>query len=177
MITSNQQILICIIIGIIFIFLFYKQSENFATNTEAINNIASLYNAANLTATNINATGSVNATGNVEGGGIVSQKDAWIKGNLVVSNSVNATGNVEGGGIVSQKDAWIKRNLVVSGEFKTPVDMTVKGANGWLALYDDATTRGRKTMCDDGYYVAGFIQDEKSPQYAVYPQCRKLPGF
>jgi hypothetical protein len=60
-ITSNEQILIVIIIGIIVIFFIYNRSEDFLTNTEAVNNIASLYNASNLTATNISATGNLSA--------------------------------------------------------------------------------------------------------------------
>jgi hypothetical protein len=41
----------------VILFLLYNKAENFVTNTEAINNIASLYNTGNLTANNINATG------------------------------------------------------------------------------------------------------------------------
>jgi hypothetical protein len=59
--TSNEQILICIIIGmsIIIIFLLYNKSEGFNSifATEAINNIASMYNKDTLTATNINTAG------------------------------------------------------------------------------------------------------------------------
>jgi hypothetical protein len=46
---------------LIIIFLLYKQSENFVTNTEAINNIVSMYNDGTLTATNITTTDTVNS--------------------------------------------------------------------------------------------------------------------
>jgi hypothetical protein len=64
-ISSNHQILIIIIIGIIVIVFLYNRSEGFnsLSATEAVNNIASLYNTGTLTATNISATGDVNATG------------------------------------------------------------------------------------------------------------------
>jgi hypothetical protein len=72
--TSNEQILICIIIGIIVIFVLYNQSEGFATNTEAINNLASLYNNGTLTATNISATGTVSTFGSPTG----TNPNQWI---------------------------------------------------------------------------------------------------
>jgi hypothetical protein len=69
MVSSNKQIVICIIIGIIIIFLFYNRSENFTTPssttplsaTEACQNVASMYNQNNITATNITATGNLGA--------------------------------------------------------------------------------------------------------------------
>jgi|688.fasta_scaffold2215855_1 hypothetical protein len=69
MITSKHQILIGIIIGIIIIFFLYNRSEDFTTPssttplsaTEACQNIASVYNAGTLSATNINATGTLTA--------------------------------------------------------------------------------------------------------------------
>jgi hypothetical protein len=87
MISSNQQILICIIIGIVIIFFLYNRSEGFVTSTEAVNNIASLYNTGNLTATNISATG-----------GIVSDKDVLIKGTI--------TGGGGALNLVSPTDVW-----------------------------------------------------------------------
>jgi hypothetical protein len=61
MISSNQQILIVIIIGIVIIFLLYNRSEDFATTSESIANLASMYNASTLTANNINTTDTINA--------------------------------------------------------------------------------------------------------------------
>jgi hypothetical protein len=88
-ISSNQQILICIIIGIIIIFLFYKQSEGFATNTEAIQNITSLYNKDNLTATNIIATGSMWTTDITANGTI---KAAGLNSPVIVGDLVSPGG-------------------------------------------------------------------------------------
>jgi hypothetical protein len=56
MISSNQQILIVIVIGIVIIFLLSNRSEDFATTSESIANLASMYNASKLTANDIKAT-------------------------------------------------------------------------------------------------------------------------
>ncbi len=58
--------------------MYLKNSENFATNTEAIENIVSMYNAGNLTATNFKATNEIIADGNIAGN------------NLYVGNTVYA---------------------------------------------------------------------------------------
>jgi hypothetical protein len=75
-ISSNQQILICIIIGIIVIFFLYNRSEDFAPSTESVNIISSLYNAANLTATNIKVTGDISSTGTTHFTGMGT--DTWF---------------------------------------------------------------------------------------------------
>jgi len=218
----NKRILDFLILAIIVIvFLWFLQKnknehlDSTPLSNEAIQSIASVYNKDNLTATNINATGTLNVgngankfqiiqfmQGDTSSLSILPLKpdgtlnwdnnillrggkdnNIWTNKNITTTESINATGNILGGGLIAEKDAYIKGVLSVGGQlnapggFKTPVDMTVRNANGWLALYNAADTRGRKTMCDDGYYVAGFIQDATSPQYAVYPQCRKLPGF
>jgi len=56
MISSNQQILIVIVIAIVIIFLLSNRSEDFATTSESIANLASMYNASKLTANDIKAT-------------------------------------------------------------------------------------------------------------------------
>jgi hypothetical protein len=61
MISSNQQILIVIVIGIVIIFLLYNRSEDFATTSESIANLASMYNASTIKATNLNVTDILNA--------------------------------------------------------------------------------------------------------------------
>jgi hypothetical protein len=106
--TSNQQILICIIIGIIIIFLFYKQSENFATSTEALNNIASLYNTGNLTATNINATGSMGTT-NLTASGYVSADNSSFNRLTVNQNATICGASFVPGGAIGAT------NLTASG--------------------------------------------------------------
>jgi hypothetical protein len=122
MISSKQQILIVAIIGIIIIFFLYNRSEGFVTNTEAINNIASLYNASNLTATNVNATANIstpnlNATTlNVSGVGdkgwnkiagqtvfeggrtdfwhpVVFNSELWTNGNPIFANHIWGANN------------------------------------------------------------------------------------
>jgi hypothetical protein len=95
MISSNYQILIVIIIGIIIIFLFYNSSENFTTTpssttsllaTEACQNVASVYNAENLTASNIIGTKFINSKGNID-----------ASGNINSNANIGAIGNVNAG--------------------------------------------------------------------------------
>jgi hypothetical protein len=88
MISSNQQILIVIVIGIIIIFLLSNRSEGFATSTEAVNNISSLYNASNLTATNINATNNIAATGSMWTTNLAATGSIW-------TTDLNTTGKIK----------------------------------------------------------------------------------
>jgi hypothetical protein len=120
--TSNQQILICIIIAIIIIFLFYNRSEDFVTNTEAINNLASLYNSSNLTATNINATGNINATTiqtpthiNINPDGVINAA-GFVCGKSVLGVSTNSSNAAPNSGDISWGDGsgW-RLNLGKSG--------------------------------------------------------------
>jgi hypothetical protein len=102
MVSSNKEIIICIIIGIIIIFLFYNRSENFTTPfsttplsaTEACQNVASMYNQNNITATNITATGNL-------GAGTISATNITATNNLT-TNSLTATGRITAtGGVLS----------------------------------------------------------------------------
>jgi hypothetical protein len=86
--TSNEQILICIIIGMsIIIFLLYNKSEGFATNTEAVNN-------TNINGTSINVTDSSGnnyfKTFNL-GYGPVTQFNGQIAATNINANNINGT--------------------------------------------------------------------------------------
>jgi hypothetical protein len=157
--TSNQQILICIIIAIIIIFLFYNRSEDFATSTEAVNNLASLYNSSNLTATNINATGAAHFTG--------FGTDTWLPASDG-RNYIRGPLNIDG-------DTTFTKSATFNSGVKIPLDMTMQTA-GQVSLWKDESTKGNQIVCPDGYYMAGIKQHWEDPQVAFFPLCRKLPG-
>jgi hypothetical protein len=124
-ISSNQQILICIIIGIIVIFFLYNRSEGFATSTEAVTNISSLYNAANLTATNIKVNGDIASTGTAHFTGMGT--DTWfpftdgknyIRGPLQINGPTNHATDITVDGKITSGDkicigsSCINKNLM-----------------------------------------------------------------
>ncbi len=53
-------ILIVLVFLLIYLGNFLNKTENFATDIEAVANVASLYNTGNMTLTNLNVTGSLN---------------------------------------------------------------------------------------------------------------------
>jgi hypothetical protein len=105
MISSNQQILIVIIIGIIIIFFLYNRSEGFVTNTEAIQNIASLYNTGNLTGTNITATGDIKgldlSTRDIKARFIEAGVDVDAKRNMNVGSNITAGNDITAPNIIA----------------------------------------------------------------------------
>jgi hypothetical protein len=140
--TNTTIWIVIIIVILIVIFFCYNKTENFATSTEAVNNISSMYNSSDLTATNINATNSMSSPGlyaasitgknvNIQGditgqninatasmsspnfyGTAITGKDVNIQG------SINGDGNISGGGLISRGDAEIASTLTVNGIIK-----------------------------------------------------------
>ena len=144
-------------------------------SNEAIQNIASVYNKDNLTATNINATGGLNSTGTTHFTGYGT--DSWLP-YTDGHNYIRGPTHLDGP-IVSVINA--------TAGFKTPIDLkevesTCPGGHmgcknpdspGRICLH--ASWNGSKVRCPDGYYVAGFDQRTETG-LDFYPICRKLPG-
>jgi hypothetical protein len=98
MIYTKNTITWIIVCGIIIfvIYLSFKKAEDFGTNTEAINNIASVYNNGTLTATNINATGTLsNPSFSADKDGIGMNKKLWAAGEIFAQNGLNVTGKLD----------------------------------------------------------------------------------
>jgi len=216
---NNNYTVFIILAILIIVFLYISQknkNEHIDATTsplsnEAIQTIASVYNKDNLTATNINATGTLNVGNGAnkfqliqfmqDGNSVLSilplkpdgtlnwdnnfilggggNKNIWTNKNITTTEAINATGNISGGGLIAEKDAYIKGVLAVGGQlnaaggFKTPLDMNI--AYGGSILLNDKG-KGNKATCPNGYYMAGIEQDKDSPSWALYLQCRKLPG-
>ena len=111
--------------------------------------------------------------------GVIIGKEWGGNGNLQVQGIITTPGNITGGGLISEKDAWIKGVLAVGGQlnaaggFKTPLDMTrvdAKMMNVWNDTgYDDS-------FCPDGYYMYGVTKATHQKGATFNPACRKLPG-
>jgi hypothetical protein len=109
MIYNNNNIawIIIIVVVLLIIYIYFRNTENFATNTEAIENIASLYNSANLTATTINATKDINAT---------TMNATTINAtNITATKDLNATtinaGRNNANDIYANNDIYAKNNI------------------------------------------------------------------
>jgi hypothetical protein len=104
--------------------MYYKHSENFVTNTEAISNLASLYNAGTLTATNLTATGDIKATGirisNSAGKNYFNTFDNGQGPTVQVLGSLrtidlNSDGNINSGNINSAGDIKATGSITADG--------------------------------------------------------------
>ena len=128
--NSNTCIIIIVLILIV-IFIYFRNTENFVTNTEAINNIASLYNAANLTATNINATGTINTPSTIYAGIVKSSLSRPEGGQISIMNpSKTGAGNT---------NEWTIFNM--TGDYQ-------KGLNFWR-YNADGTNAGPSVIFKD----------------------------
>jgi hypothetical protein len=152
MISSNYQILIVIIIGIIIIFLFCNQSENFATTpllaTEACQNVAStLLNSKttpeNITTNNITATGTL-TLGTGVNKWIFSPSTVDGKNQLIIA-PINASNNLDS---TKQFALFHDENMIV-----TPNKMNIKNiATENLAVSNMLTS---KLMHNEGAITIG----------------------
>jgi hypothetical protein len=134
-ISSNQQILICIIIGIIVIFFLYKQSEGFATSTEAINNISSMYNADTLTANSLKVGGisfgnnhSAISFGNGEGYGLSIGKKGAPTISIFDNNWIDTRGTLTAGDIAAT-NIRVAGTLTTGGGAPNTVSITPGNVN------------------------------------------------
>ncbi len=138
---------------------------------EAIQNIASIYNKNDLTATNINTTGEANFTGKAHFTGYGT--DTWLPFSDG-RNYIRGPTNIDG-------------DTIFTKGVKIPIDLTEVESScpgghmscinpdspGRIGLYP--SWNGGKVRCPNGYYVAGFDQ-RTGTGLDFYPICRKLPG-
>jgi hypothetical protein len=104
--TDNLKYFGIIILIIIILYIYWTNSENFSTSTEAINNISTMYNAGTLTATNLNITNQIkigntiiDASGNITNGNIrIDASGNITTGNIRIdaSGNISTTGNIAG---------------------------------------------------------------------------------
>lgn len=98
-------VVIIIIIILILICVVYNNNSEHLTPTEAVTNIASLYNNSTLTSTNMNVTDKLTVSGNTSMNG-----GASINGNTSIAGALDITGNV------TLSEAKIGGNTIVTSE-------------------------------------------------------------
>lgn len=141
--------IILVIILIVLLYVGYKQNykiENMATVDEAINNVASIYNNASMTVSNINTTDSIKITRNLNVEGATNLKGTTISGDANVSNILNATrgyfkgGDAGGGGGThfpyTDGTNYIRGHTTHNGNFNVGGTLVVNNRN-ILAELDD----------------------------------------
>jgi len=169
-------------------------SSSGALSNEAIQNIASVYNKDNLTATNINATNGIN-TPTLSAKNITTSDSINVGSNLgklKLGTGSISFGNGDGYGLSLGKESspsmivydnkWTSVNgtldvnggpVNANGGFKTPLDMTRVNAK-MMNLYSD--TGYDDSFCPDGYYMYGVSKASFGRGTTFDPACRKLPG-
>jgi hypothetical protein len=228
----NISILTIIVLLVLFLYRNYIAEENFATDLEAVANVASLYNTGNFQVNNMNVTqdAKVGGTASISGNAVISG-NASVAQNLnanvisasngITTNSslITNTNSNEGGNISirngnktgSKISNWtifnmtggygdslkfwrygadgsnpgpvvsfgddgnveMTNNLSIGGALKVgQIDYTEQ-SGGAVGLWND--WGGKKARCPNGYYVAGFDQNDH-PDRLFYVICRKLPG-
>ena len=117
----NDKYIIFLILAILVIAFLWNKNENIDSNID-----------------NIIAKGTITTPGNITGGGLISEKDAWIKGLLTVNGNVNAGGNIiaRGGNIIADKTELVTRRLNSAGNGQiqlaiSPNIIAVQDTNGW----------------------------------------------
>jgi hypothetical protein len=181
-----------IIVGIIFVIImymynyteYYGNNESF-TNDEAIQNIASLYNQAQLTVTNFTSTGkgtfndlnatTIKATGQISTPGAIGTGSANITGGLT-AGSANVTGNLTAGNVTAG-NASIKSmgpERVFVGQW---AGTNVKGPNSKYnetvgTTQANAYKPSQNSMCPNGSYMVGMQKGSQWDWY--YPLCRSF---
>jgi len=137
MFDKNWNIIIAVLIIVLIIFYFRNCYEGFAGNTEAIANVASLYNEDNMTVTNLNVTGDAKFTKRSEeaSDGIEFLHTNLTQGIGLGYNTIYATGSspdvplgltAKGNGKISLKgNTDINGNANVTGTINSPTINTI----------------------------------------------------
>lgn len=158
-----MKIYIVIIICVLLILISYHLTEyERMTNTEAVQAIASLYNSANLTSTNITATGNL-SSGNITTTGALSAATVASTGNMTTGGNLAVTGTTTLTGA-----ATAKGNLTVGGTIAGNLKSTCRTvtntcknmeSNNNLNYLDRIASSGQ-LMCNAGEYLQGFNFDD-----------------
>ncbi len=167
---------IIITIALILLLIYKKQLEYFSTD-ESIRNVASLYNTANMSITNMGVTDTLtsnklNVTGATTTKGITNTGDISNTGNISQTGNANVSGNLytgrlyTGGGKERQNTNWqthlpfedgnnyIRGNTNLDGELNVRDNMIVRDnltVNGNLTVGGTIKV-GRWTIGDVGNY-------------------------
>ena len=117
----EHQTIINIFIFLMLIYLFYnKSTEGFGSvddkSNEAISNVASLYNAENLTVSNLTVLNKITSK-DIEASENVTAKNVATSGNLTVSGSTSAK-NIASDTITTTGNATVNGLLTVKNGFK-----------------------------------------------------------
>ena len=149
----NKQLVLFIILILIIITILYNTNEYFTTDTEALANIASLYNSGNFTLTNASITNDLNVNGLLTASGdakmnsnVYIEGNAQMNKNLIVNGDTNLNKNITIGG-----QAQIGNNLSVGGDTQIKNNLMV---NNNLSV--DGETKVKKITVGDSISFAGY---------------------
>ena len=141
---------------------FFNEQENFATDFEAIANVASLYNNSNMTVSNMTVThnasvngtlnsGNINAGGNISAGGVINTSGAgavngWISGHHGLGDKDKVViGNLENQACIGahNKDfnAWTDLRLQGNSINLVPNNGKINLGNNWSINTSDGHFR------------------------------------
>ena len=182
--TTNSLLIIAIIFVVIMLTYncteYYTQNNESFTNDEAIQNIASLYNQAQLSVTNFTSTGKgtfndLNAA-TIKSTGAIGAGSANVTGN-VTAGSANITGGLTAGsanvtGNLTTKSMGPDKVFIGNWPKKNIKDVPLLSSGTVLGTQDSSYNAAKNSMCPNGSYMVGLQKGSDWDWY--YPICRSF---
>ena len=158
MFDKKWNIIIIVLVILLIIVYFCSKSEGFATNDEAIANVASIYNKDNMTVTNMTATNLVQGKALYVSGTDKGTTHFPYLGDGKGDNYIRGTTHVENG------DLNVTKNLNVTGAITSP---TINTINARIATLEAINIKNRIEILEKNVFIedANRMEQLKPSQY------------